>query len=95
MIDASSPLTVVNRTILKQLCSISFNNHSHLYIALNKVDLVNPEIASPSILQRDFGVDLEDEDPTAEEHGKADVGSAAMGERRALHDQRVAEGWHR
>ena len=54
-----------------------------------------PEIASPSILQRDFGVDLEDEDPTAEEHGKADVGSAAMGERRALHDQRVAEGWHR
>ena len=43
MIDASSPLTVVNRTILKQLCSISFNNHLHLYIALNKVDLVNPK----------------------------------------------------
>lgn len=43
MIDASSPLTVVNRTILKQLSRISFTNHSHLYIALNKVDLVNPK----------------------------------------------------
>ena len=43
MIDASLPLTILNREVLKRLCDISFYNHSLLYIALNKVDLVSPK----------------------------------------------------
>ena len=43
MIDASQPLTIVHREVLKRLSSISFHNNSLLYIALNKVDLVEPK----------------------------------------------------
>ena len=90
MIDASSPLTVVNRTILKQLCSISFNNHSHLYIALNKVDLVNPKsrllqysnAISELIWKTKIQLLKRTEKPTLDQQQWEND------------DQRVAEGWH-
>lgn len=43
MIDASMPFTILNREVLKRLCEVSFTNNSLLYIALNKVDLVEPK----------------------------------------------------
>ena len=44
MIDASKPLSLLNQEVLKRLCTVSFTHNSLLYVALNKVDLVEPKI---------------------------------------------------
>ena len=44
MIDASKPLSLLNQEVLKRLCTVSFTHKSLLYVALNKVDLVEPKI---------------------------------------------------
>ena len=43
MFDASVPLSLSSRVVLDKVCEISFHYGSLLYLALNKVDLVNPK----------------------------------------------------
>lgn len=43
MFDASAPLTSLHRDVLSTVCEISFARNSLLYVALNKVDLVEPK----------------------------------------------------
>ena len=43
MFDASAPLTSLHRDVLDTVCEISFAQNSLLYVALNKVDLVEPK----------------------------------------------------
>ena len=104
MFDASAPLTSLHRDVLSTVCEISFAHNSLLYVALNKVDLVEPKSQlfdySDAISEVIWKKKIEmlrkvvfsssanlDAEPYA--------GSAAVGERRALHDFCASEGRNR